>query len=138
VSAVGAVWAALHAGHQVGDHLAQTDHQAAGKAAAKNWAGPMGGHVAGYTACQVAALAGLRLAGVRLRPGPVAAALVLSAGTHAFIDRRWPVRWVLQHTGSPQFADLAGHGLNGPYLADQALHTGVLYVAALIASRGAR
>jgi hypothetical protein len=33
-------------------------------------------------------------------------------------------RWLLQHTGSPDFANLRTAGLNGMYLADQALHQG--------------
>ncbi|MFF9645903.1 hypothetical protein [Kitasatospora aureofaciens] len=41
-----------------------------------------------------------------------------SAATHAVLDRRWPVRWLLQHTGSPAFAELRAAGLNGMYLAD--------------------
>jgi hypothetical protein len=52
----------------------------------------------------------------------VAAALSWSAATHAFLDRRWPVRWLLEHTGKRGFANLAAAGMNGMYLTDQALH----------------
>ncbi|MFF4648101.1 hypothetical protein [Streptomyces sp. NPDC001389] len=31
----------------------------------------------------------------------LAAGLAWSAATHAVLDRRWPVRWLLQRTGSP-------------------------------------
>lgn len=52
--------------------------------------------------------------------------------THAFFDRRWPVRWLLQHTGSPDFAELRAAGMNGMYLTDQALHQTALMVSALL------
>jgi hypothetical protein len=41
----------------------------------------------------------------------VVSALVWSAGTHALLDRRWPVRWLLDHTGSSGFARLNAGGL---------------------------
>ena len=132
---VGDIGWPLFAGHWAGDHLAQTDRQAAHKAGkgAEGWQA-MAGHVAGYTACQAVALAGLAATGRRTSLGRAAAALAISAGTHAVIDRRWPVQWLLRHTGSPDFASLASHGLNGPYLADQALHIGCIYAAALVAA----
>ncbi|MGW1365110.1 hypothetical protein ACWCQP_48025 [Streptomyces chartreusis] len=65
----------------------------------------------------------------------LAAGFAWSAATHAVLDRRWPVRWLLQHTGSPVFADLRSTGLNGLYLADQALHSGVLLISALLITR---
>src|SRR4051812_23685592 len=43
---------------------------------------------------------------------------VLSAASHGFIDRRWPVRWLLSHTGSEGFSKLQLGALS----ADQALH----------------
>jgi hypothetical protein len=58
----------------------------------------------------------------------VLAGLAFSAATHAIIDRRWPVRWILNHTGSAPFAKTI-HGL---YVADQALHWACLWVSALL------
>ncbi len=115
----------------------QTDAQAAGKAAADGWAGAMAGHVGGYHAAAAVMLAAAdRRLGLRLAPWRVTAGLALSAGTPALLDRRWPVRWVNRRTGSPGFADLQTP-VNGPYLTDQALHTGCLWLAALvIAGRG--
>lgn len=130
----GAVLATLWAAHDLADHVLQTDHQAAHKAGPgrAGWRA-MAGHVATYHAAQVAALAVTdRALGLGLRPGRVAVAVALSASTHAFLDRRWPVRRVLQHTGSPAFADLTTP-INGPYVADQALHHTCLWVAALVA-----
>lgn len=125
---LGASYAVLMAAHDLGDHIVQTDHQAATKAT--SWTG-MAGHVGSYTALQVAALAGLRAGGVRLSWRRVLAAAAWSASTHALLDRRWPVAAILRRTGSPRFAELATP-INGPYLADQSLHHGVLLVAAVI------
>lgn len=63
------------------------------------------------------------------------AGLAVSAATHAFLDRRWPVRWLLQHTGKRDFAELRDGGLNGMYLADQALHQTALLVSAVVITR---
>lgn len=69
---------------------------------------------------------------VPLSPAGAAAGLAVSVGTHALWDRRRPVRWLLVHTGGARFASLADHGLNGMYLADQALHTASLWLAVLL------
>ena len=158
---LGATYAALMAAHDLGDHIVQTDHQAAHKA--DSWAA-MAGHVGGYTGLQVAALVGLRaLAGVRPSWRRTAAAVAWSAATHAFLDRRWPVKRILELTGSPRFAqpripaltvltrneqvnvkisriamqtEEAPLPIHGPYLADQALHHGALFVAAAILAGG--
>lgn len=124
-----AVFATLHAAHQLGDHIAQTDAQAAGKTT--DWRA-MAGHVTSYHVTAAAMLAAASGAlGLRLSPRRAVAGFAVSAATHALLDRRWPVRWVNQHTGSPGFADLQTP-LNGPYLTDQALHYGCLWLAALI------
>lgn len=147
-----AAYAALWAAHDLADHVVQTDHQAAGKGGRDGWARPLAGHVATYTATQTLALAALRTLGVRPRAGRVLAALAWSAGTHAFLDRRWPVVELLRRTGSERFAAPAvvvdldqplpqrqARGplpLHGPYLADQALHhVCVALAAAIIAGR---
>lgn len=92
------------------------------------------------------ALGMLRAAGVGASWWRVLAATGWSAGTHAFLDRRrWPVRRILELTGSPGFACgkfTAGARdaeqpvpLHGPYLADQ-LHHACLAVAAAILAGG--
>lgn len=132
-----------------GDHISQTDHQAAHKAKATHgddcaddcridhpiasWHA-MAGHVGGYTATCAVALAVLRPIGVRPSLRRVLAGLAFSAATHAVIDRRWPVRMVLEATGSPNFAELQAP-ISGPYLADQSLHKACLFIAALIVAR---
>lgn len=79
---------ALLVGHLVGDHLLQTDHQAAHKQA-PSIAGyrALAGHVVGYTAAQVVALAGVVAAGITVSLTGAVAALAISAVTHWVIDR---------------------------------------------------
>jgi hypothetical protein len=127
----------LWAAHNVGDHLVQTDHQAVRKA--QSWRA-MAGHIVGYQAAQVVAVgAVLAATGMRCSRRNVLVGMVFSGATHAFIDRRWPVRWLLRHTGSAGFAEMSTP-VNGPYQADQALHHGCLLIAALLMARkvGAR
>jgi hypothetical protein len=62
----------------------------------------------------------------------LAAGLAVSAVTHAFFDRRWPVRWLLEHIGSKGFAELKAAGMNAMYSTDQALHQTALLVSALM------
>ncbi len=121
--------------HNLADHVTgQTDQQAADKAL-PGWPGWSANlrHVAAYhlTLIIVAGLAWLVLP-LHWSPLGITLALAWSAGTHALLDRRWPVRWILEHTKSPKFATLAGHGLNGAYLADQALHGTALLISALL------
>ncbi|MFK0192512.1 DUF3307 domain-containing protein [Kitasatospora sp. NPDC090308] len=148
VAVFGAVWAVLSAGHALADHvLGQTDHQAAHKAAPtpaevaagadprRGWRACLA-HVVQYHLVMAAVLALVRLfVPLPLSPTGTAAALAWSMTTHAWLDRRWPVRWLLRHVGSAAFAELRTAGLNGMYLADQALHKAALLVAAVLVTR---
>jgi hypothetical protein len=121
--------------HNLADHIVQTDHQAAAKTT--SWPA-MAGHVGGYQVTQAAALAAVAaLTGERLSWQRVLLGGVFSAATHAFLDRRWPVRKTLEATRSPNFADMTTP-LHGMYLADQALHHGCLLVSALLIAGRAR
>lgn len=141
----GATWALLHLGHNLADHVTgQTDRQADRKGAPtagqiadgasphRGWIANLA-HVAQYhaTLLMIGFLAWLVLP-LQWSGLGVVCALAWSAATHALLDRRWPVRWILHHTGSPDFADLKTAGLNGMYLADQALHGLALGVAAVM------
>lgn len=132
-----AVFIAMFAGHHIGDHVAQTDWQAKNKAQPDGvgwmtswWA--MVGHVLTYHAIVLFALGAVRLvldlpiSGVGTVTG-----IAFSMVTHAFLDRRWPVRWLLKHTASEAFAE-STTPLHGCYLADQSLHVACLFVAALL------
>ena len=125
--------AALVIGHQLGDHVVQTDHQAGGKTA-PGAAGlrAMAGHLLGYHVTLGVALVGTTtLLGLPLSLPGVAAGLTFSAITHGMLDRRWPVRAILRAVGSERFAE-ATTPICGMYLADQALHYGALLVSALL------
>jgi hypothetical protein len=136
-TALAAMWAA----HDFADHVGQTDHQAACKARpepdAENppsgavQARAMAGHVGTYQLTQAVSLLVLPLAGLRPSWRGLIAGQVFSAATHAFLDRRWPVKAILRRTGSPKFAELQAP-INGPYVADQALHHACLFVSALM------
>ncbi|MEV0565124.1 DUF3307 domain-containing protein [Dactylosporangium sp. NPDC050588] len=123
----------LLVGHSLGDHVAQTDRQAAHKATrgAAGWRA-LAGHLLTYHVTITAALlltcAALRLP---LSPAGVGAGVVFSALTHGLLDRRWPVRAVLRATGSPRFADTTSP-VCGMYVADQALHQVSLLISALL------
>jgi len=132
---------AFTAAHEIADHvLGQTDAQTAAKAkpGREGWSA-LGRHIAQYhTVMGLMVATTVKTTGLRVSPGRLAAGLAISAATHALWDRRKPVVWLVTHTGSPAFAKLAGHGMNGPYLADQALHKACLWLAAIVASGGER
>ncbi|WP_174545645.1 hypothetical protein [Nocardiopsis dassonvillei] len=134
--------ATLTAAHHVGDYLAQTDHQSACKPAAsdrgdvvcsegESWRA-LAGHIASYHAVQAAGLlVANRALGLKLRPGRVAAGIAVSAATHALVDRRRIVRWLMDNTGSADFRQRGGAAH-----VDQALHHACLWVAALVMAGG--
>ncbi|MBO1417771.1 hypothetical protein [Streptomyces sp. FH025] len=144
----GSTWAVLAVGHNVADHvLGQSDHQAANKGAPskeelaagahprRGWAACLA-HVGQYHLVMAALLALVWLfIPLPLTVTGLVAGFAWSAASHAILDRRWPVRWLLQHTGSPDFANLRTAGLNGMYLADQALHALALLVSAVLITR---
>ena len=139
-AAFAAVFAAMVAGHQVGDYWVQTSAQAAAKGE-PGWRGhrACGAHVATYTltlaACVALAWWWLSLP---LSAAWVAAGLGVSAVTHYFADRRTPLRKLADWQGSGQFWR-TGEGLaTGAALLDQAWHWWWLFVSALIAAGGAR
>jgi membrane-associated protease RseP (regulator of RpoE activity) len=128
--------AVLLVAHLVGDHVVQTDHQAAGKAG-RGWpaAGAMAGHLATYHAFATVLLVTV-FALLRLPLGLLAviAGLAFSAVTHALLDRRWPVRRLLRATRAAKFAE-TNTPVCGMHAADQALHyLALLISAALIAA----
>jgi len=128
-----ATFVALYAGHQLGDHPVQRGADAAAKGApAGGAAAPWTGwaaclrHVATYSLTQAAALALVAVAAPLTWSG-VVAALVVSAATHAVIDRRWIVRSIIRAKGCADWAE-------GPYLIDQSLHMGALLLASVLAA----
>jgi hypothetical protein len=134
---VAVTFVALFAGHQVGDHVVQTGADAAAKGApaagqlasgVPPWAG-WGAclrHVGSYSATQAVALALVCLAAPVALAGAISA-LVVSASTHAVIDRRWIVRRLIRLKRCQDWPE-------APYLLDQSLHIGALLVAAVLAA----
>ncbi|MFD6113960.1 hypothetical protein ACFWG0_28165 [Streptomyces yangpuensis] len=62
------------------------------------------GHVAQYHLVMTMMLALVRaVLPLQMSFTGLAAGLAVSAVTHAFFDRRWPVRWLLGHVGSKGF-----------------------------------
>lgn len=104
---------ALLLGHFVGDWIVQTDWQAANKPT--SWKANQQ-HMIGYHAS-------LTIAAALVVSWPaLAAILAVSWVTHSIIDRRWPVVWLLQHTGSRPFSQTTF----GVVAVDQALHLSIL------------
>ena len=131
------VFVALFASHQVGDHIVQTSAAAQAKGAPtaellaagvhpwRGW-GACLRHVGTYTLTQAVALMLVSVATPVAWAG-LAAALAVSASTHAVIDRRWLVRLIVRAKGCQDWPE-------GPYLIDQSLHTGAILVAAVVAA----
>lgn len=146
--------------HDLADHVVQTDQQAVNKSErSRRGYRAMLGHVASYTTVQAVGLASLRAVGLCPPAASLTAAVAWSAGSHAFLDRRWPVKRLLEKTGSSNFARpqivadvraqvfnpmkrgsapfargtaMSSLPLHGPYLADQSLHRVCLLISAAI------
>jgi hypothetical protein len=118
------VFLILLTSHLLGDWVAQSDWQATNKT--RSWAA-LAAPVAGYHLVM-----GLLLLVPVLRDswpaGKALAVLAVSAATHAFIDRRWPVRALLRIAGSPGFATIEW----GVIAVDQALHLSILAMLAVL------
>ena len=113
------------AGHFIGDWIVQTDRQAANKADSwwSNQDHMLTYHLTMWTMFLVACL-------IRGETDETYLALqhdlfiimAVSWVTHSIIDRRWPVIWLMEHTGSAPFSKTHW----GPMAVDQALHLGIL------------
>lgn len=134
-----AVFVALLAGHHLGDYPIQRDSDAKNKAmpaddllaAGMPWHSgwtSIARHCSSYVACQAVALWLVSLVAPLTWPG-VWTALALSGATHAVIDRRWLVTAIIRGKGGCQ------HWKEAPAHIDQALHHGMLLVAAVGAAR---
>lgn len=149
-----AVFAALYAAHEVGDHWIQTNTQAMRKGA-PGWPGRLAcaRHVASLAAVKLTAVAAAVLVlGLPVNALAVTAALAVDAVSHYWADRRstlaalagWlgrtlvPGKGDFYQMGSPRPGhDDAPHLGTGAYALDQSWHIGWLFVAALVASIGA-
>jgi hypothetical protein len=146
--AFAAVFAALYAAHEVGDHWVQRHREALGKGV-PGWRGRFrcARHAAALVAVKAAAVAAVvAVTGLHLRPAAVAAALAVDAVSHYWADRRVTLERLagligkgeFWHFGAPRAGrDDAPHLGTGAYALDQSWHIGWLFIAALIAATGA-
>ncbi|MEU5821868.1 DUF3307 domain-containing protein [Streptomyces sp. NPDC047803] len=121
----------LYVGHLIADYPLQTDHQAGHKAlpGLAGWRANLGHAATHVAACGLLLALGAAVLGWRLPLLPVLAALLWIGTTHAVIDRRWPVRWWMTHTGQSAWADSGGSAH-----VDRTAHIAALVVAALFLS----
>lgn len=129
----------LYVGHLLADYPFQTDRQARRKAGwAEGEEDPNPGrHHHGWDAnlfhagthlvtCGLMLAVGVALLGLDVGLLPAAVALLWIAGTHAFVDRRWPVARWMKLARQPGWAEYGGAAH-----VDQAAHVTVLAVAAI-------
>ncbi|MFE4655316.1 DUF3307 domain-containing protein [Streptomyces hydrogenans] len=122
------VFVLLYLGHLLADYPFQTDHQATHKAdcGAAGWRANLTHAATHVTACGLALAAGATALDVTASLPVALAALGWIGTTHAFIDRRWPVRWWMTRMRQTSWAD---HG--GAAHVDQTAHILALGLAAL-------
>lgn len=123
-----ALFVLFYIGHLLADYPLQTDRQAARKAqsGAAGWRANLT-HAATHLATSTAMLTlGVMLLDLRVDVWTAAGALAWIAGTHAIIDRRWPIDWWMQHTGQSMWA-----ANGGAAHVDQTAHITALGIAAL-------
>lgn len=108
--------AAVLVGHLIGDWIVQTDYQAANKTS--SWKANQQ-HMLGYH---------LTLAGfcaLAMSWQMVLLVVAISYLTHSVIDRRWPVKRLMEMTGSKPFSQTTF----GIIAVDQALHISILLLS---------
>lgn len=124
------VFILLYVAHMVADYAIQTDRQAALKAESSRagwWANlsHAGTHV---LLCAVALGAGAwLLPDVELPVARTVLAVAWVGVSHGFVDRRWPVAWWMDNTGSAAFRTRGG-----AQHVDQTAHILALAIAALL------
>lgn len=123
----------LYAAHLLGDYVLQTDHMADTKAkpGRAGWRANLG-HAGCHVAVSLLLLAvGQLVLDLRIGAAAGAAAVLWIGATHALIDRRWPIAWWMENTGSRGFL-----AAGGAAHVDQAAHLtlGLLPAALLLAA----
>lgn len=138
-----AVFAALYAAHQIGDHWVQTENQAHNKTFVRS-PGRLYCtlHVVTYTlTALIAVLTVVVVTDLTVTPLALIVGLSVSAITHWIADRRTWLQLLAERTGHARFYRLGtprtGRDDNpclgtGAYALDQSWHIGWLFIAALI------
>lgn len=115
------------AGHEAGDYLVQSDCDAQRKQQrSPEGRRSLARHATTYAFTQAATRAAFyRTAGIRVPALAQLAGAVTEGALHAVIDDGCLLARFAELTGKRRFHDLAGHGINGRALMDQAAHKGV-------------
>lgn len=124
------LFAALIVGHLIGDFIIQ-HHTWSSHKADPGWAGWgwCSLHAATYGAACWAVLAlAVAVEGFDVSGPAVAIIMVVNAGLHGFLDRRWPLEWIIRATGSGPWLDKDPRAM---FIFDQAVHVICLYAAAI-------
>lgn len=125
----------MYAAHDIADHVfGQTDKIAHDKVL-DGWIAwkAILQHVTAYhIVMAIMLVAAIILANLTITPLGFMLGIAFSAISHAIIDRRWPIRWLLENTGSPKFAQMQTP-ICGMYQADQSSHKLCLWVSAFLA-----
>ncbi|MFE2639560.1 DUF3307 domain-containing protein [Streptomyces scopuliridis] len=125
------VFVLLYVAHTLADYPLQTDQIADHKAdrTAAGWIYNLA-HAGIHVLVSAVALgAGVVVPGLGLTPAKIAAVVAWVGCSHAFIDRRWPIVWWMEHTGQREYVKIGGVAT-----VDQAAHLGALAIAALAAA----
>lgn len=129
-------WLAGQAGHHAGDYLVQRDCDAQAKQQ-RTRAGrrALAAHAVSYGVTQAAVRAlAYRVAGLDVPVRAQVAAAVVETAAHAAIDDGRALRAFAHSTGKGSFHDLAGNGINGKALMDQAAHQALQIPAGAMAT----
>lgn len=101
-------------GHLIGDWIIQTDWQAENKT--KNWKA-MQQHMVGYNLCMFS----LCVPYMPLRS--ILILIMVSWTTHSILDRRWPIKRLLELSRSKDFSETTW----GVLIVDQIVHITILF-----------
>jgi len=120
-------WIAGQAGHATADYLVQRDCDAQKKQErTPEGRRALASHAISYGITQAATRAiAYRAAGLRVPARAQITAAVVETIAHTAIDDGRALARFADTTGKDGFHDLAGHGINGRALMDQASHTGL-------------
>lgn len=124
------LFAALLVGHLIGDYIIQ-QHTWSTRKVAPGWAGRgwCTVHAVTYAAACWAVLAvAVAVEGIAVNGAAVTVGMIINAGLHGFLDRRWPLVWLVRASGSGPWLDADPRAL---LIFDQVVHVITLYAIAV-------
>lgn len=120
------MFAALIVGHLFGDFIIQ-QHTWSTRKTAPGWTGRAWCTVHAVTygaACWAVLAVAVAIEGIAVNGSAVAIGMVVNAALHGFLDRRWPLVWLVRASGSGQWLDADPRAL---FIFDQVVHVITLY-----------